>query len=180
MVETIKVEDVALPRILVMKERETVMDLVMEVPMMDMLVVKESLYVAAIIARSLEHSIMKKTTAVRNHLPLPLIRSNPFSTREISLNLQLVRIQKQLHLYYLKNFSGQRCSGRNYQGRRCCTPENPCDEGEGDCDGPGDGGGHDGHAACKGELVCGSNNCKQFGAYYHEKDDCCEKPSTFG
>merc|ERR1712025_1286587 len=40
---------------------------------------------------------------------------------------------------------GQRCSGRNYGQRRCCTPDNPCDEGEGDCDGPGDGGGHDGH-----------------------------------
>ena len=73
---------------------------------------------------------------------------------------------------------GQRCSGRNYQGRRCCTPENPCDEGEGDCDGPGDGGQHDGHAGCKGDLVCGSNNCKQFGAYFHEKDDCCEKPKS--
>jgi len=72
---------------------------------------------------------------------------------------------------------GQRCSGRNYQGRRCCTPENPCDEGEGDCDGPGDGGQHDGHEGCKGDLMCGSNNCKQFGAYFHEKDDCCEKPA---
>ena len=74
--------------------------------------------------------------------------------------------------------SGQRCSGRNYQTRRCCTPENPCDEGEGDCDGPGDGGGHDGHAGCKGDLQCGSNNCRKFGLYFHEKDDCCEKPST--
>merc|ERR1712038_352246 len=73
---------------------------------------------------------------------------------------------------------GQRCSGRDYQGRRCCTPENPCDEGEGDCDGPGDGGLHDGHAGCKGDLVCGSNNCKKFGLYYHEKDDCCERPAT--
>merc|ERR1712227_580470 len=73
---------------------------------------------------------------------------------------------------------GQRCSGRNFQGRRCCTPENPCDEGEGDCDGPADGGQHDGHRGCKGDLVCGSNNCKQFGAYYHEKDDCCEKPKS--
>jgi len=72
---------------------------------------------------------------------------------------------------------GQRCAGRNFNGRRCCTPENPCDEGEGDCDGPEDGGANDGHRGCKGDLVCGSNNCKKFGAYYHEKDDCCEKPS---
>ena len=27
----------------------------------------------------------------------------------------------------------------------------------------------------KGDLVCGSNNCRKFGLYYHEKDDCCEK-----
>merc|ERR1712111_152478 len=73
--------------------------------------------------------------------------------------------------------AGQRCRGRNYDGKRCCTPENPCDEGEGDCDGPGDGGLNDGHAGCKGDLVCGSNNCLQFGAYFHPKDDCCERPS---
>ena len=72
---------------------------------------------------------------------------------------------------------GQRCRGRNYEGgRRCCSPQEPCDEGEGDCDGPDDGGQHDGHAGCKGDLRCGSNNCKKFGAYYHEKDDCCERP----
>merc|ERR1719154_1054154 len=74
--------------------------------------------------------------------------------------------------------AGQRCAGRNYDGRRCCTPEAPCDEGEGDCDGPGDGGSNDGHRGCKGDLVCGSNNCLQFGAYYHEKDDCCERPQS--
>merc|ERR1711981_1380605 len=73
---------------------------------------------------------------------------------------------------------GQRCSGRNYGERRCCSPQNPCGEGEGDCDGPGDGGQHDGHAGCKGSLVCGSNNCKKFGSYFHEKDDCCEKPHS--
>ena len=26
--------------------------------------------------------------------------------------------------------------------------------------------------------MCGSNNCKQFGLYYPEKDDCCEIPSV--
>ena len=74
--------------------------------------------------------------------------------------------------------TGQRCAGRNYGSgsRRCCTPDEPCDIGEGDCDGPGDGGGHDNHTGCKGNLVCGRNNCRQFGNYYHEKDDCCEKP----
>merc|ERR1711988_672822 len=74
--------------------------------------------------------------------------------------------------------AGQRCAGRNYNGKRCCTPENPCDEGEGDCDGPGDGGNNDGHRGCKGDLICGSNNCLQFGAYYHPKDDCCERPQV--
>jgi len=74
---------------------------------------------------------------------------------------------------------GQRCKGRNYEpGRRCCTPEEPCGEGEGDCDGALDGGVNDGNAGCKGSLVCGSNNCKKFGAYYHEKDDCCERPAN--
>merc|ERR1711936_1289799 len=72
---------------------------------------------------------------------------------------------------------GQRCRGRNYDGRRCCTPENPCGEGEGDCDGFGDGGVNDGNKGCRPGLVCGSNNCKKFGAYYHEKDDCCERPN---
>merc|ERR1719510_315795 len=74
--------------------------------------------------------------------------------------------------------AGQRCRGRNYDGKRCCTPEQPCQEGEGDCDGPGDGGRNDGHAGCAGELICGSNNCRQFGLYYHPKDDCCERPSS--
>merc|ERR1711879_395306 len=60
------------------------------------------------------------------------------------------------------------------------TPENPCNEGEGDCDGPGDGGVNDGHAGCKEDLVCGSNNCLQFGAYFHPKDDCCERPRNAG
>eukprot|EP00092_Neocalanus_flemingeri_P006513 GFUD01007020.1.p1 GENE.GFUD01007020.1~~GFUD01007020.1.p1 ORF type:complete len:253 (+),score=60.92 GFUD01007020.1:58-816(+) len=74
--------------------------------------------------------------------------------------------------------AGQRCSGRNYEGRRCCTPEQPCGFGEGDCDGPLDGGVNDGHAGCKGDLVCGSNNCNKFGLYFHEKDDCCDQPSS--
>ena len=47
------------------------------------------------------------------------------------------------------NIVGQRCKGRNFSGKRCCTPEQPCGLGEGDCDGPGDGGVNDGHAGCQ-------------------------------
>jgi len=72
---------------------------------------------------------------------------------------------------------GQMCRGSQYDGQRCCTPDNPCGEGEGDCDGPLEGEKNDGHRGCKGDLVCGRNNCKKFGSYYHHEDDCCEKPS---
>ena len=26
--------------------------------------------------------------------------------------------------------------------------------------------------------MCGSNNCRKFGLYYHEKDDCCDVPDA--
>ena len=57
-----------------------------------------------------------------------------------------------------------RCQGRNLDKEKCCTEEHPCQEGEGDCDN---------NDECKDDLVCGDNNCKQFGDFYHEKDDCC-------
>jgi len=63
---TIKEEGAVHLRILVMKERETVMDLVMEVAMMAMQVVKENLFVGVIIVRSLERIIMTRMTVVRN------------------------------------------------------------------------------------------------------------------
>ena len=53
-------------------------------------------------------------------------------------------------------------------------PEASCEYGEGDCNGPGDVGRHDGHAGCRGELVCGSNNCRKLGLFHHAKDDCCD------
>jgi len=65
---TIKAEGAVHQRILVMKERVTVMDQVMEVVMMAMQVVKENLCVGAIIVRSLEHTITRKMIAVRNLL----------------------------------------------------------------------------------------------------------------
>ena len=59
-----------------------------------------------------------------------------------------------------------RCAGRNVDMGRCCTKDSPCDDGEGDCDDDDD---------CGDDLVCGDNNCKQFAAFFHAKDDCCVK-----
>ena len=47
--------------------------------------------------------------------------------------------------------------------RECCSGEKPCDNGQGDCD--------DDHE-CKGDLVCGSNNCGPDFLLYSA--DCCE------
>jgi len=58
------VEDVAHQKTLVNMEKETVMDQVMEEPMMVMLDARENLSVAATIARSLEVITMRRMTVV--------------------------------------------------------------------------------------------------------------------
>ena len=52
---------------------------------------------------------------------------------------------------------------------KCCTMDQPCEEGEGDCEDDFE---------CRGDLVCGNNNCKQFGSIFHAKDDCCTRPES--
>ena len=64
--------------------------------------------------------------------------------------------------------SGPRCQGRNVDQGKCCSASRPCVEGEGDCETDQE---------CRGQLVCGNNNCKQFGDVFHPKDDCCVKPT---
>ena len=61
----------------------------------------------------------------------------------------------------------------------CCSPDNPCDEGEGDCNKNSD---------CSGRLECGTNNCDSVnpqcilrptgeGSFIqHCPQDCCRKP----
>ena len=63
-------EDAVLLRILAMREKETVMDLVMEVVMMAMKDAKENFSVEAITVNSLVCTTTRKMTAVRN-LPAP-------------------------------------------------------------------------------------------------------------
>ena len=65
--------DAALLRILVMKEKETVMDVVMEVLMMVMKGAREILCVAATTASSLVYTTMIKMTAVRNQQLFPVL-----------------------------------------------------------------------------------------------------------
>ena len=61
-----RVKDAALLPILVMKEKETVMVLMMEVSMMVMRGVKEILSAAAIIARYLAFTSTRRTIVVKN------------------------------------------------------------------------------------------------------------------
>ena len=62
--------------------------------------------------------------------------------------------------------SGFRCGGRNYDKMKCCSPKTPCRDGEGTCDVDAD---------CKDGLTCGESNCKNYGDFYHENDNCCTK-----
>ena len=114
---TIKVEDVALQKIHVMKESETVMDQGMVVVMMVMQDVKEIVCVEATIARNLvnfttrscESRLATKTTIAPTLL-------NPGSLLEPLPGKYLVVFCNEI----LGNlFPGQRCSGRKYQNRRC-------------------------------------------------------------
>lgn len=72
---------------------------------------------------------------------------------------------KFIHTLGSSKIVDEPCDGglRN-ETRECCSREKPCKEGQGDCDDDDE---------CKGDLVCGSNNCgKKF--RWHSAD-CCEK-----
>ena len=78
-VEIIKVEDVALLRNLAMKERVTVMDLVMEVVMMAIQDAKENYCVEAIIVEGSGHTSMRRMIVVRNlnFFPMDIAKLSP-------------------------------------------------------------------------------------------------------
>ena len=50
-----------------------------------------------------------------------------------------------------------------------CTDAKPCGLGEGDCDS---------FSNCKGDLVCGKDNCN--GTHYKSNYDCCREPRNGG
>merc|ERR1719187_3041669 len=63
------------------------------------------------------------------------------------------------------------CKGGDPQGN-CCTPERPCEEGDGDCDFDQD---------CAAGLLCGVNNCDKTNfPSFDDDDDCCTTRSKAG
>ena len=57
-----------------------------------------------------------------------------------------------------------KCTG----GDSCCSEENRCGVGEGDCDSDAD---------CLDGLLCGTGNCPSTrSAFWDSDDDCCYKP----
>ena len=61
-------------------------------------------------------------------------------------------------------YSLAKCTG----GDSCCSEENKCGPGEGDCDSDAD---------CLEGLLCGTGNCPSSrSAFWDVDDDCCYKP----
>ena len=81
------------------------------------------------------------------------------------------------HLHFcISTLKGPRCNGYPETDWYCCSKDNPCNIGEGDCDTDDD---------CMSHLICGntgdgSNNCKiQFpysGSSWIKTADCCIEP----
>merc|ERR1719309_1325846 len=64
-----------------------------------------------------------------------------------------------------KTPQGQQCLG----GDSCCTADNPCGLGEGDCDRDDQ---------CSGNLTCGIDNCDRNSMpSFDSTDDCCQRPA---
>ena len=78
----------------------------------------------------------------------------------------LSRITSDIYiLSYINILPQAPCSGGSIEEtRECCSVQNPCIEGAGDCDEDDE---------CEGDLVCGKNNCGH--SFTWASADCCEK-----
>merc|ERR1712168_1270060 len=59
------------------------------------------------------------------------------------------------------------CNG-DYPDRNCCTINNPCQLGGGNCEA---------NIHCEGELVCGTRNCRKFHPNARRWANCCFDPT---
>lgn len=69
--------------------------------------------------------------------------------------------------------SNPKCNPKTWSSydKECCSVNEPCGYGEGDCDVDDE---------CAGELVCGKNNCLRLGTTFKKGSDCCELPRFEG
>ena len=91
----------------------------------------------------------------------------PFVQYSLIFNIHLYMIWHLEYDWYIKYLPNlililALCNGND----TCCTSNNQCDIGEGDCDKDLD---------CIGNLFCGKDNC--VGDTFEEDDDCCTDSS---
>ena len=69
------------------------------------------------------------------------------------------------YISYVFIFQATCDGGPKAEIEECCTEDDPCSLGQGDCDG---------YDECKDDLVCGKNNCGP--KFLWSGADCCEEP----
>ena len=70
----------------------------------------------------------------------------------------------QRYYIFIPTAENAKCNPNTWTGYdgSCCTVQSPCAVGEGDCDS---------NNQCKGDLVCGTDNC---GHEFPSTADCCQ------
>ena len=76
-------------------------------------------------------------------------------------------------LFFLHIASNPKCNPKTWESydKECCSLEEPCGLGEGDCDIDDE---------CARDLVCGKDNCLRNGSGFNRKSDCCALPRIEG
>jgi hypothetical protein len=72
-------------------------------------------------------------------------------------------------IFFVPIVGNPNCNAKTWESynNECCSTEEPCGLGEGDCDVDEE---------CIGNLVCGTNNCRQDGSGFTRQADCCQLP----
>ena len=71
--------------------------------------------------------------------------------------------------FFMISVGNPKCNPNTWEAynNECCSIDEPCGVGEGDCDLDEE---------CHGDLVCGKNNCRRDGTGFTVFSDCCELP----
>merc|ERR1712106_181519 len=107
----------------------------------------------------------KPTMVAKKSKPGCDLRTSPIELAESDIQLL-----NKMYKCEAKPTPVDECSGIEGE-RSCCSKEEPCKEGGGDCDDDED---------CSGSLVCGRNNCQDFNPLATTSADCCKKNKCSG